>query len=95
MSTTMAAALFAVIGFGLFAARRLLTYLHIFQQEEYDGPRFLRWLWHNGALDRRLSLAIIAIFIAQLILASSASDWVFPLAVAVLCLAGVTPVLSA
>src|SRR5436190_16479855 len=22
----------------------LLTYLHIFQQEEYDGPRFLRWL---------------------------------------------------
>ena len=42
MSIPLAAALFAVIGFVLFAARRLLIYLHIFQQEEYDGPRFLR-----------------------------------------------------
>ena len=74
MSIPLAAALFAVIGFVLFAARRLLIYLHIFQQEEYDGPRFLRWLWHNGALDRRLSLAIIALFIVQLILGPSASD---------------------
>ena len=79
--------LIALVGFLVFAARRLLTYLHIFQQEEYDGPRFLRWLWRNAALDRRLSLAIFAIFILQLIVGSSASDWVFPLAVCVLCLA--------
>jgi UDP-N-acetylmuramoyl-tripeptide--D-alanyl-D-alanine ligase len=81
------AGLVALVGFLVFAARRLLTYLHIFQQEEYDGPRFLRWLVHSGAFDRRLSLAIVAIFIAQLILGASASDWVFPLAVAVLCIA--------
>ena len=81
------AGLAALIGFLVFAARRLLTYLHIFQQEEYDGPRFLRWLLHNGAFDRRLSLAIVAIFIAQLVLGASASDWVFPLAIGVLCVA--------
>ena len=81
------AGLVALIGFLVFAARRLLTYLHIFQQEEYDGPRFLRWLLHNGAFDRRLSLAIVAIFIAQLVLGASASDWVFPLAIGVLCVA--------
>ena len=79
--------LVALIGFLVFAARRLLTYLHIFQQEEYDGPRFLRWLLHSGAFDRRLSLAIVAIFIAQLVLGASASDWVFPLAIGVLCVA--------
>ncbi len=28
----------------VFAWRRLSTYLHIFQQEEYDPVRFVRWL---------------------------------------------------
>ena len=79
--------LIALIGFLVFAARRLLTYLHIFQQEEYDGPRFLHWLWSNAAFDRRLSLALIVLFIVYLFLGESVSDWVFPLAVAALCLA--------
>jgi UDP-N-acetylmuramoyl-tripeptide--D-alanyl-D-alanine ligase len=52
--------------FIVFAARRLLTYLHLFQQEEYDGRRFLAWLIGNRAWDRRLSLALAAIFAAQL-----------------------------
>jgi UDP-N-acetylmuramoyl-tripeptide--D-alanyl-D-alanine ligase len=52
--------------FIVFAARRLLTYLHLFQQEEYDGRRFLAWLIDNRAWDRRLSLALAAIFAAQL-----------------------------
>jgi len=30
-------ALLALFGFLVFAARRLLTYLHLFQQEEYAG----------------------------------------------------------
>lgn len=61
-------ALVALIAFVLFAGRRLLTYLHLFQQEEYDGPRFLRWLLQSRAWDRRLSLALLAIFAAQLAL---------------------------
>jgi UDP-N-acetylmuramoyl-tripeptide--D-alanyl-D-alanine ligase len=60
-------ALLALFGFLVFATRRLLTYLHLFQQEEYDGRRFLAWLLGNRAWDRRLSLAFAAIFAVQLI----------------------------
>ena len=51
-----------VLAFLPFAWRRLLTYLHIFQQEEYDGPRFLRWIVQNGAFDRRATVIILALF---------------------------------
>ena len=61
-------ALLALFGFLVFAARRLLTYLHLFQQEEYDGRRFLAWLIDNRAWDRRLSLALAAIFAVQFVL---------------------------
>lgn len=61
-------ALFALIGFVAFAARRLLTYLHLFQQEEYDGSRFLRWLWRERAFDRRLSVGLAAIAVLQLLI---------------------------
>ena len=78
-------AYFALIppaGFLVFAARRLLTYLHLFQQEEYDGPRFLRWLVANRAWDRRLSLGLVAVFLAQLYF----GGWVFPVVAGALCL---------
>src|SRR5260370_11605267 len=68
-----AASASALIGFLVFAARRLLTYLHLFQQEEYDGRRFLSWLAHNPAWDRRLSLILAAIFVAQLMLSWAAA----------------------
>jgi UDP-N-acetylmuramoyl-tripeptide--D-alanyl-D-alanine ligase len=60
-------ALIPLIGFVPFAARRLLIYLHLFQQEEYDGPRFLRWLIASRAWDRRLSLALLCVGGAQLV----------------------------
>jgi UDP-N-acetylmuramoyl-tripeptide--D-alanyl-D-alanine ligase len=62
--------LFALLGFAVFAARRLLTYLHLFQQEEYDAGRFLRWIGANRGWDRRLSLILLALFAAQLILSA-------------------------
>ena len=65
---TALSVLFTVLGFAVFAARRLLTYLHLFQQEEYDIRRFLRWIGENRGWDRRLSLILFAIFAAQLIL---------------------------
>ena len=36
--------LFIWVMFMAFAIRRLISYLHIFQQEEYDTRRFLRWI---------------------------------------------------
>lgn len=59
MSLTAAvAATVTALAFMFFAGRRLLRYLHIFQQEEYDGARFLRWMFRVVAIDRRVVLLI-------------------------------------
>jgi UDP-N-acetylmuramoyl-tripeptide--D-alanyl-D-alanine ligase len=77
-----------LIGFIPFAARRLLTYLHLFQQEEYDGGRFVRWLVRERACDRRLSLALAAILAAQLLLpAAAAAAWLYAGLAGAACLA--------
>ena len=55
----LAALLFAASA--LFTLVRIRSYLHIFQQEEYDTGRFLPWLVRSRAFDRRLSIAIILI----------------------------------
>jgi UDP-N-acetylmuramoyl-tripeptide--D-alanyl-D-alanine ligase len=47
--------------FALFAYRRFLTYLHIFQQEEYDSVRFSRWLVLRTAFDIRATAFILLI----------------------------------
>ncbi len=87
MTFAAASAIFAWIGFVLFAALRLLTYLHIFQQEEYDGARFLKWLLKSRAWDRRLSLALVALSVVELILpAGFAPRGLFVALVGLLCL---------
>ena len=52
---------FVALAFLAFAGRRLLTYLHIYQQEEYDSRRFLRWLIARRAFDRRATLPMLVI----------------------------------
>lgn len=46
----------------VFTVRRLLTFLHIFQQEEYDGKRFIPWIVSNHAFDKRMSLCVFVAF---------------------------------
>jgi len=46
------------VTFLFFALRRLRRYLHIYQQEEYNSLRFLRWLFRAVAFDKRVALAI-------------------------------------
>jgi len=48
-----------VLCYGYFALRRLITYLHIFQQEEYDSVRFLNWLVRCAAFDRRATALLV------------------------------------
>ncbi len=55
-----------VLAFAAFTARRLLSYLHIFQQEEYDGPRFLRWMAKTGSIDRRVTVALLILGLAAI-----------------------------
>ena len=47
-----------------FSAKRILTYLHLFQQDDYDGGRFFKWIFKTGTFDKKLSLGIIATTIA-------------------------------
>lgn len=70
----MASSLFLGAAFLVFAARRGLTYLHIFQQEEYDGPRFLRWMAAARAFDKRATLPLLACWGAALA-APDATEW--------------------
>jgi UDP-N-acetylmuramoyl-tripeptide--D-alanyl-D-alanine ligase len=49
------------LAFAYLAGRRLITYLHIFQQDEYDGARFVRWLVATGSVDKKLSLALLGL----------------------------------
>ncbi|MBV8831830.1 MAG: UDP-N-acetylmuramoyl-tripeptide--D-alanyl-D-alanine ligase [Acidobacteriaceae bacterium] len=51
----------AFAGFCVFAWRRLQTYLHIYQQEEYQPIRFLRWLVTTQSFDKRASLSILLV----------------------------------
>ena len=58
--------LLPLAAFAWFAPRRLMSYLHIFQQEEYDGARFMPWLVRTGSVDRKLSIAVAALGLAAL-----------------------------
>ena len=49
----------AFAAFIFFAYRRLLRYLHMFQQDEYDASRFLTWLFSAQTFDKRVSAALL------------------------------------
>ncbi len=52
-------------GFLLFASKRTLIYLHVFQQDEYDSKRFLPWLAREFAVDRKLTIAIAVCLVVR------------------------------
>lgn len=76
-------ALILAAGVGLFAFKRGLVYLHIFQQEEYDGPRFVGWIQKNRAFDTRASALLIIAEAGRMALAVMlpplADAWVLPI----------------
>lgn len=59
MNTELFISFLVLIAFIGFATKRLLTYLHAFQQEEYDNPRFIMWMLRNKVFDKRLSALVI------------------------------------
>ncbi|NBX66383.1 MAG: UDP-N-acetylmuramoyl-tripeptide--D-alanyl-D-alanine ligase [Proteobacteria bacterium] len=52
---------FIALAFVFFAWRRSLTYLHIFQQDDYDGQRFVNWVLARRMFDRKASLSLVAL----------------------------------
>ena len=59
---------FIYLAYLAFAGKRLLTYMHAFQQEEYDNGRFLAWIFRHKAFDKRMSALLLALGVAWLVL---------------------------
>ncbi len=51
--------LLAIAAFGYFSYRRLLSYLHILQQDDYNNKRFISWLISSKSFDKYLSLVLV------------------------------------
>lgn len=49
------------IAFIAFAGKRLMTYMHVLQQEDYDNGRLFGWMGKNGAFDKRISMGLFVL----------------------------------
>lgn len=58
-TSTTATTVLLFITFIAFVLKRGLTYMHIYQQEEYDSGRLFKWIIGQKVFDKRASLAII------------------------------------
>lgn len=61
MMIELATTVLLFLSFTAFAGKRALTYMHVYQQEEYDSGRLLSWIWKNKVFDKRLSLAVAVV----------------------------------
>jgi UDP-N-acetylmuramoyl-tripeptide--D-alanyl-D-alanine ligase len=52
---------FLYVAFMGFAAKRLMTYLHILQQDDYDNERLVKWILQYRVFDKRLSLGLLVL----------------------------------
>ncbi len=49
------------VAFVGFSGKRLMTYMHVLQQEEYNNARLFKWMVINRAFDKRLSLILLVL----------------------------------
>lgn len=63
MNLDLIALFVALVAFAFFAQRRLRRYLHFYQQDEYDSGRFFQWMLSSFAIDRKVSLGLLAVAI--------------------------------
>jgi UDP-N-acetylmuramoyl-tripeptide--D-alanyl-D-alanine ligase len=61
MNLDLIALFVALVAFGFFAHRRLRRYLHFYQQDEYDSRRFALWMRDSFAIDKKVSLGLLAV----------------------------------
>lgn len=48
-----------VLAFLVFTLKRMMTYMHAYQQEDYDGQRLKQWIFHNKVFDKRISMILL------------------------------------
>jgi UDP-N-acetylmuramoyl-tripeptide--D-alanyl-D-alanine ligase len=66
MRFPVAISLLVALAFLAFAYRRLRTYLHFYQQEEYDSKRFVHWLVARRSFDTRASILLLVLGVLEL-----------------------------
>ncbi len=59
MTSELAIQFFTLIAFLAFAGRRLMRYLHILQQDDYDNTRLLKWILRYKVFDKRISVILL------------------------------------
>src|SRR6476660_7850423 len=74
MPFSLLGSVLAIAGFSIFTAARLRRYLHIFQQEEYDKGRFIAWLYRTRSIDKRVSIALLVVWVASLLLGEAVHE---------------------
>ncbi len=52
------------IAYLAFIGKRLLTYMHAMQQEEYDGARLIQWMAHYKVFDKKMSFVLLGSAVA-------------------------------
>ena len=72
-----------------FSFRRLLRYLHVYQQDEYKSGRFTKWIFSTSSFDKKTSLAILAVDIIVLAASHFIEQDIIPLWTARLVCAGI------
>ena len=64
MSAELAIEFITLLAFLVFAGRRLMRYLHILQQDDYDNRRLLSWMFRYKVFDRRISIVLLLLSVA-------------------------------
>ncbi len=59
MSAEIAIQFMTMLAFMVFAGRRLMRYLHILQQDDYDNKRLLSWMFRYKVIDKRISIILL------------------------------------
>lgn len=61
----------AAVAFLAFAWRRLMRYLHMLQQDDYNNTRFIQWLIKNRVFDKQVSATLLVMGAFMYLLGSS------------------------
>ncbi len=57
-----------MLAYVAFCGKRLLTYMHVLQQEDYDNKRLFKWMKTNKAFDKRVSMSLMGVFALIMVL---------------------------
>ncbi len=61
MSAETAIEIFTLIAFIAFAGRRLMSYLHALQQDDYDNSRLISWIFKHKVFDTRITQFLLLV----------------------------------